>query len=226
MTIELYFGLDVQIRRNCSYFILNPQLECVDSGWLSGEAHNDICKDLFAVLKRLEKSGFNEIAFGIDAPRIALAEPREFYWKSDCWRKRNAKDRGYGRHCEVILKALSIANPQWTPLANEAPPWMKLGFKLFESLKKFKFVFEVFPSASYLMLKGRKHPKVSINFANFADGPKDMLDACISALTVYEYIHGLGSEVGGGDGLGSIVLPTELPVFSSHPVLIWPGKRS
>ena len=87
--------------------------------------------------------------------------------------------------------------------------------------------FEVFPSASYSMLRDKKEPRVSIYFADFTYGPKDMLDACISAFTVHQYANGRGCEVGGGDGLGTIVLPTELPEpYSVHPVLLWPDEKT
>lgn len=222
--IDFYVGLDVQIKRACSYFVLDPQLECVDSGWLKGNTFTDICNNFADVLKRFEETSSSKLAVGIDAPRMALTKPREFYWQGEQWRKRRSADKGRGRHCEVVLKALNIANPQWTPLANKAPSWMQLGFNLFEALQGSELVFEVFPSASYYMLRDRKQPRVSIHFASFVYGPKDMLDACIAALTVHEFITGRGSEVGGGDGLGTIVLPTKLPVSPSHPVLHWPDE--
>lgn len=34
-----------------------------------------------------------------------------------------------------------------------------------------------------------------------------MLDASVGAITVYELINGRGCEVGGEDGLGTIVVP-------------------
>ena len=222
--IDFYVGLDVQIKRACSYFVLDPQLECVDTGWLTGNTFAEIRKNFSDVLKRFEEMGSGKLAVGIDAPRMALTKPREFYWQGEQWRKRRSADKGHGRHCEVVLKALNIANPQWTPLANKAPSWMQLGFILFEALQDSEFVFEVFPSASYSMLRDRKQPMVSIHFASFVYGPKDMLDACIAALTVHEFINGRGSEVGGGDGLGTIVLPTELPDPPFPDVLQWPDE--
>jgi predicted nuclease with RNAse H fold len=191
---------------------------------LNGNTSAEICENFTDVLTPYEKMSSGKLAIGIDAPRIALNKPREFYWQGNEWRKRRSADKGRGRHCEVVLKALNIANPQWTPLANKAPPWMQLGFDLFEALQDSEFVFEVFPSASYFMLRDRKQPRVSIHFANFVYGPKDMLDACIAALTVHEYVNGRGCEVGGGDGMGTIVLPTELPVSHSHPALHWPDE--
>ena len=53
-------------------------------------------------------------------------------------------------------------------------------------------------------------------------GPKDMVDACISAMTVYEFVHGRGTEVGNGDGLGSIILPHQLKDVKSYEILYWP----
>jgi hypothetical protein len=224
--VGLYLGLDVQINRGCSYLVLDSQLCCIETGWLKGNTFKEICENLRGVLTRFADVGSGEVAVGIDAPRIPLHNPREFYWAGEQWRKKNPKDKGYGRHCEVVLKSLNIANPQWTPLADKAPPWMRLGFDLFKSLEDSKPVFEVFPSASYSMLRDKKHPRVSIYFADFAQGPKDMLDACISALTVHQFVNGRGCEVGDGDGLGTIILPTELPVSSSHPVLRWPDENT
>lgn len=97
---------------------------------------------------------------------------------------------------------------------------MELGYRLFETLHDGKHLYEVFPLASYVMLKGIHHPHVSLSFAKFTDGPKDMLDACVAAFTVHSFIHGQGVEVGSGDGLGTIILPGQVPVPDSHPELI------
>ena len=52
--------------------------------------------------------------------------------------------------------------------------------------------------------------------------PKDMLDAAIGALTVREFEAGRGCEVGGGDGLGTIILPRPIPE-PIEAVLTWPA---
>jgi len=49
-----------------------------------------------------------------------------------------------------------------------------------------------------------------------------MLDAFVAAATVREFVHGRGCEVGGGDGLGTIVLPRPLPEPVMSGVLAWP----
>ena len=64
-----------------------------------------------------------------------------------------------------------------------------------------------------------------ISFAEFYKGPKDMLDACVSAITVYEFIHGRGSEVGDGDGLGTIILPCPIPKITRSELLEWPKNK-
>ena len=87
--------------------------------------------------------------------------------------------------------------------------WMKLGFEIFSALKDFPFVYEVFPSASYKMLE-KEGVKYELCLNNFVDGAKDMLDASVAAITAYEFINKRGCEVGGKDGLGSIVLPRHL----------------
>ena len=225
MEFNFFMGIDVQISRKCPYMVLNNNCICVLSGWLEGESKNEICKNLIYLLNKFDSKGISNIAIGIDAPRLPLSAPRQYFWDriGNHWRNRNERERGYGRHCEVILKSLNIANPQWTPIEGKCPTWMKLGFDLFSCLGNRKGVFEVFPAASYSILKGQSNPKVTIDFANFSPGPKDMIDACVSAITILEYVEGRGCEVGGGDGLGSIILPRPIPIESTHPLLKWPN---
>jgi predicted nuclease with RNAse H fold len=224
MKFQYFMGIDVQISRKCPYMVLNSKNICVSSGWLEGDSKNEICENLTQIINDLEKDGSGTIAIGIDSPRVPLTTPREFFWNRNHWRTRREGERGYGRHCEVILKSLKIANPQFTPVKEKCEAWMQLGFALFSILLNREGVFEVFPTASYFILKGQSNPKVTIDFANFSTGPKDMIDACIAAITVHEYLEGHGCEVGGGDGLGSIIIPGPLPIESTHPVLRWPNK--
>jgi hypothetical protein len=51
-----------------------------------------------------------------------------------------------------------------------------------------------------------------------------MLDACVAAVTVRELVLGRGCEVGGGDGLGSIVLPRAPSLGRARGLLDWPGS--
>lgn len=224
--MKLFIGIDVQIKRGCSYFILNQDLEYVDSGWLKIGSNQEVCSDLLKTIGLLEVNRYENLAIGIDAPRILLNKPRDWYWRRGRWRPRRAREKGYGRHCEVVIKALDIANPQWTGLSHVCPDWMKLGFGLFDCLSDFDHVYEVFPSASYKMLQEQKKLLVSISFSEFYHGPKDMLDACVAALTVHQFLNNHGSEVGGGDGLGTIILPAPLSVDETNLVLHWPGTKS
>ena len=50
-----------------------------------------------------------------------------------------------------------------------------------------------------------------------------MLDAWVAAATVKEFVNERGTEVGGGDGLGTIILPRPLPDPIIEEVLDWPG---
>jgi hypothetical protein len=100
---------------------------------------------------------------------------------------------------------------------------MRAGFVLYKTLAAHEGVFEVFPSASYKMLAGAADALLLVSPRGFADGPKDMLDAYVAAFTVHEFIVGRGVEVGGGDGLGTIVLPRPLPRKGPSGVLKWPG---
>ena len=99
---------------------------------------------------------------------------------------------------------------------------MKLGFKLFSTLEGHATVFEVFPSASYACLQGNSNVRIDADFSACKPGPKDMLDAWVAAATVKEFIEGRGIEVGGGDGLGTIILPGTLPEPIIKEVLAWP----
>jgi hypothetical protein len=126
-----------------------------------------------------------------------------------------------GRHCEVIIRALNLANPQWTPTKQATPGWMRVGFTLFEVLSPDYETFEVFPSASYKMLDVASMPCITLPMRSFRRGPKDMLDAHVAALTVAEFKAGRGCEVGGGDGLGTIVLPRRIE--ERYPAIhMWP----
>ena len=140
-----------------------------------------------------------------------------------CWKRRKF-EAGLGRHCEIVVKAYGLANPQWTPVIGASREWMKLGYSLYGALKRYPLVYEMFPTASYKMLNHDFTLTACVNFSNFARGPKDMLDACMAALTVYEFVNGRGSEVGGGDGLGTIVLPRPLPATGPTEVQSWPEE--
>ena len=178
------------------------------------------------VVAKYARGSADCIAVGIDAPRMPLPEKRKWYWerKTRTWRPRKSSEAGFGRHCEVIIKAHNIANPQWTPLASNTKPWMDLGFRLFEALGGYPHVHEVFPSASYNMLEDNRDVNIRINFAQFVFNPKDMLDACLAAATVREFIQGRGEEVGGGDGLGTIVLPRPITNGRMEEIFSWPWE--
>ena len=99
---------------------------------------------------------------------------------------------------------------------------MKLGFRLFSALEGLITVHEIFPTASYVLLQGNTNVRIDTDFSACQPGPKDMLDAWVAAATVREFVGGRGTEVGGGDGLGTIVLPRLLPEPVIDEVLQWP----
>jgi hypothetical protein len=109
---------------------------------------------------------------------------------------------------------------------NNAPDWMRNGFEIFQAFDKCEGTrtFEVFPTASYNQLENDISAEVTIPLNGFSSGPKDMLDAKVSAFTVKEFINGHGAAIGGGDGLGQIILPRPV-TNSTHPALRWPVDK-
>ncbi len=215
---EFYIGIDIQIRRNCCYAVIDESGILRESGWFP-----DNKTDAVDLVKRWSKSG--QIYVGIDAPRIPLVLKRQWYWSGAKrrWSRRKAQ-KGNGRHCEVVISAHQLANPQWTPLKHNAPEWMQLGFKLYSILEGFTKVHEVFPTASYALLQEASDVRITVDFATCKPGPKDMLDAWVAAATVKEFTKGRGTEVGDGDGLGTIILPRPLPDPVIKEVLLWPER--
>ena len=217
MKVAGYIGVDVQSARDCPYVVLNAELKPQASGWLKD------AREVRAVVLDAAKS-LGTVAIGIDAPRCPLPKLRPHYWDRNKWRPRRTSESGHGRHCEVILAALKISKPQYTPPLNACPDWMLTGFKLFDALSAEDHIYEVFPSASYRLLAKDRSAVLSVCLSGFAEGPKDMLDAYVAAFTVHEYLAGKGTAVGGGDGLGVIVLPR--PIHALKPkVLHWPESQ-
>ena len=210
-----FIGIDVQSARECPYVVLDSSLKHCASGWLGSP------KEIVKVVE--EASTIGGVAVGIDAPRCPLPKPREHYWSKRGWRRRSGKEVGSGRHCEVVLSAHRIANPQWTPVSASCPEWMQVGFKLFQLLTPIAQTYEVFPSASYALLANEPEPAFTVSLTGFFQGPKDMLDAYVAAYTVFEFLGGRGVAVGGGDGLGAIILPRPIKAVDER-VIRWPQQ--
>lgn len=215
-----YAGIDVQISRGCAYYIIDGNSSFVDSGWVKESMHAKIPHELFKIIA--SKFEPDQIAVGIDAPRMPLKIKRKFSWngKISAWIKNETASKGYGKHAEIIIKAAGIGNPQWTPILKDSPDWMKLGYSLFKEFSGFQ-TFEVFPSASYKLLEN-SDAEFQISLKNFAKGPKDMLDAAVAAFTVKQFTDGKGEAVGGGDGLGSIILPLKVSDSLDQNLLNYP----
>lgn len=206
-------GIDVQAARDCPFAVMDGASKIIDSGWIATESLANSVQKLSA--------SYKGAVFAIDAPRMALPVRRDWYWRRGAWRQRAAGEIGYGRHCEVVIKAHGLANPQWTPLVSDAQPWMRHGFEIFDALRGQAECLEVFPSASYKMLNEVLDVRVDMPLSEFMPGPKDMLDAVVAALTGHEFLAGRGQGVGGGDGLGTIVLP-RLIAQQIMEVMNWP----
>lgn len=204
-SIKYFAGIDVQINRGCCYYIIDLDKLYVASGWIKENIPQSFKKLLFEISDKNP----HQIAIGIDAPRMPIKKlrRREFDRVNNNWHI--SKYAKLGRECEVIVKSYNLGNPQWTRTKKNSLDWMKLGYSIFNSLKEFPFVYEVFPSASYRMLEN-ENITYELCLNNFLGGVKDMLDASVAAVTVYEFINGRGCEVGGEDGLGTIVLPRKI----------------
>jgi len=216
--MKAFIGIDIQESRGCCFAAIREDGSLLESGWFS-----DPGKEAAQLVRRLKEA--YDVSVGIDAPRKPLASPRKWYWDRDKWRLRRPSERGYGRHCEIVVRAHGIANPQFTPLEGEAKPWMITGFRVFFALQDIVPAYEVFPTASYALLQGIKDVRVYIDFSGCSSGPKDMLDAFVAAATVREFVFGRGTEVGGGDDLGKIVLPRPLRAPVIKGVLSWPEDQ-
>lgn len=193
------------------------------NGWVDVSDFDVAAQHLYSQVSKIVADK-KALSIGIDAPRLPMPAPRPFYWdnKVQAWRSKRASDKGYGRHCEVVLKALNLGNIQWTPPVTDAPPWMLLGFALFRAFEGFPSVHEVFPTSAYKLLNHDTHATLTFPLFGFQRGPRDMLDAYAAALVVYEFEHARGCQIGGGDGLGTIVLPR--PVHTDKKaVLQWPA---
>ena len=73
-------------------------------------------------------------------------------------------------------------------------------------------------------MQGFPEIKAMISFNQFHGGPKDMIDAVVSALTVIEYDAGRGVSIGGADGLGEIILHRPIEIANNN-VLRWPSMQ-
>jgi hypothetical protein len=146
---SVFIGIDIQIRRNCCYAVIDTSGTVVDSDWFPNAE-----TDVIDLVNRWTETA--QVEVGIDAPRMPLITKRQWYWNRSRqrWDKRDSQRRGYGRHCEIVISAHRLANPQWTPHKGEAPEWMNLDFKLYSTLEGFAKVHEVFPTASYALLQG------------------------------------------------------------------------
>jgi len=213
--MKAFVGIDIQKSRGCCFAVIGSDGNLLKSGWF-----HDSEEETPQLVKKLQD--VYEVFVGIDAPRKPLTSPRKWYWSRNRWRMRRPTEKGYGRHCEIVLRAHGLANPQYTPIEAEAKPWMIIGFKVFSAVEDIVSVYEVFPTASYALLQGISDVRLFIDFSACKPGPKDILDAFVAAATIREYVSGRGTEVGGGDSLGKIILPRPLRAPVIGGVLSWP----
>jgi hypothetical protein len=216
----VFAGVDIAEKRGSAWCLLDGDYRSVAAGWV--DHTTDPYRTAVSLRQAIEAAGPSaRTPIGIDGPRMPLPSRRNWRWTKKGWSY--CRDGIFGRHSEIVVRALKLANPQWTPTRDTAPAWMRLGFALFETLNPDFETLEVFPSASYRMLDTANTPRVTFDLRSFTRGPKDMLDAYVAALTIGEFKSGRGCEVGGGDGLGTIVLPRPVPIRDYPALGVWPG---
>jgi len=96
------------VRNNGFSLGVNTKLRPHSFGWLESP------EEIWGIVETIVRD-LGPIAVGIDAPRYALDSPRSHYWDGGKWRPRRPWVRGYGRHCEIVIAALRLANPQVNP---------------------------------------------------------------------------------------------------------------
>lgn len=166
-----------------------------------------------------------QVVVAIDAPRHYLAAPRQWALNGagNQWVPANLP-HGWGRHCEIVVRRLGLANPQWTPIAAHPRPWITLGQQVFAVCQEAGFAtIECFPGATYTRLGQMVNQNLHIPGAVFAYNrlAHDILDACVAAYTAEFFVAGNATELGGGDGYGTIVVPGIVPVpFPPFPQIM------
>jgi hypothetical protein len=192
------------LRMSCLTNPVNPY-----SGWLSG-SNCEVVHGLGELRDRHSQTGCSPLAVGIDAPRAPLNSPRPWYWNGPRarWRPCRSSDGGNGRHCEIVIAAHRLANPQWTPCR---PPsrmdatWFRLVCLPCRTRVVAKFSVRIVRAAG-----GGSPLRIGVRLNEFAQGPKDSsMPARLPPR--FGSLQGRGCAVGGGDGLGQIILPRPLP---------------
>ena len=104
-------GMDVSHQRGCACAVLDrTESRILETIWLRSGSE---VKDVNELAAR-----YPSATFALDAPRMVRPTKRDSYWSNKGgWRRRKPGESGRGRHCEVVIKACEIANPQWTPIA-------------------------------------------------------------------------------------------------------------
>ena len=225
-TPNVFIGIAVGARRRISLCAASPQGQVV---WSEACRIEDLSGALDRVARRTATRNW---AIGISAPRTFIEDPRIWTWRSTGWAQATGSTRG--RHCEVIIRALGLGSPPWTPLAGEAPPWMRAGVELHRSAARLADearIHEVFPGASRRQFA--RHPEIRVPYCRMFRKRRGLDlqeqredDAFTAAWTAAAFESGQGCAVGGGDGLGAIILPGRIPADCPAGLLIYPALRN
>jgi hypothetical protein len=222
---NIFVGIDVSGERSLVFCALTAAGQLL---WA------ETCRpgELHEAFERLSSRSSGVVqAVGIDGPRMFPRRPRRWAWRRGRWTP-SAKPLA-GRHCEVAVRAIGLADPDWTPIRRDAPAWMLHCPHVYRDCAKIvgaEHVHEVNPKASrrqlaFLALLKVPHRSMIRPPRGFPSARRDALDAMIAAWTVALHETGCGSAIGGGDDAGSIVIPGDPPPQTPPGLLSYPTRR-
>ena len=208
MECSLHIGLAPGLAGRTAFAILDGAGNFLDAGFFEGSLPTELTRQIEAGLA----SGL-AVVFGVDAARHALTRLRYWNWEptAEHW-VRLLRGADTGRHAEIILRAHGFRGTRWSVTA--AP--------IYQALQALPgtVIYEVCAEAAFqAMDPGSPPPEPS------AAAGASLEHATLAATTSREFFAGRGQEIGGGDGLGTIILPRPLR-RRVEGVLEWPEPLS
>lgn len=207
MERSLHIGLAPGLAGRTAFMVLDGAGNFLDAGFFEGCLPTELVRQIEAGLA----AGLAVLA-GVDAARHALPRLRYWEWEPTAERwVRLLRGTSAGRHAEIILRAHGFRETRWTDRTAGAA-------SMFQALHALPgtVIYETCAEASFQALDpGSPLPSQS------APAEGSLEHATLAATTSREFFAGRGQEIGGGDGLGTIILPRPLRRRIAG-VLEWP----